>query len=176
MPDSLPLLCWKLLAFLESIKTSWDFKVITKSIMLAWITSNLCQLVPLSGYAAMCGRGVGERSACSYECTLTYCKCVGVRKSMKLKLQMMAQRDSFSYLIVLSLIKWTRLAWEFSEKTIRRGKHSFKANCAAKLQSPAGESNSDTSLWIATNRKCWQELLSLVLICMHGNLFHLKEY
>lgn len=35
MPDSLPLLCRKLLAFLESIKTSWDFKVIIKSIMLA---------------------------------------------------------------------------------------------------------------------------------------------
>lgn len=24
--------------------------------------------------------------------------------------------------------------------------------------------------------KCWRELLSLVLICMHDNLFHLKEY
>lgn len=35
MPDSLPLLRWKLLAFLESIKTSWGFKVIIKSIMFA---------------------------------------------------------------------------------------------------------------------------------------------
>ena len=36
--------------------------------------------------------------------------------------------------------------------------------------------NSDTSSWIATNRKrCW-ELLSPVVICMHDNRFHLKEY
>lgn len=96
---------------------------------------------------------------------------MGVIKSVKLKLQPMVQEDSFSYFIVSDLIKSACLG-------IFRGKLRGEESAVfkAKRWSPAGESSSDTSSPIATNRKCWQELLSLVLICMHGNLFHLKEY
>lgn len=68
MPDSLPLSCWKLLAFLESIKTSWGFKVIIKSIMLAWITRQSLSVSPRLSRYAMRRVGVGCRCVCKRVC------------------------------------------------------------------------------------------------------------
>ena len=170
MLDSPLLFCRKLLAFPESLKTSRYFKVIIEPIMLARINQQSLSASRLSLWTLRC---VWESLACAYMCDRV--RAVKPWESHEVKVwniqEVWWHKRNF---IKPSEIVWViYLRFFFSERSWRLcfQKERFQTICGAKFWGPPGQSHSST----ASNRKCWRELLSLVLICMRRNLFHLKR-